>query len=203
MQTEIEAKFLNQNHEEIRGKLEQLGALCQYPQQLIRRTVFDYPDRRLQAKRAWVRLRQELDGSIELMVKRVADDSLGQTFEQPVTVGDYDAAQQFLLALGLEIKAEQQSKREVWRLDEVEIMLDEWPWVKPFIEIEAPTEQAVKVMSAKLNLNWQEAQFGGVTPVYLAEYDITQQEFEALDLSMKFGEPVPSNLRLKNVNIDK
>jgi len=191
MQTEIEAKFLDQNHDAIRRKLIELGAVCEHKVQLMRRTVFDYPDRKLSSKRAWVRLREELDGSVELVLKQVVDDKLGQTFEQPLIVNDYESAQQFLISIGLEIKAEQQSKREVWRLDDTEIMLDEWPWVRPFIEIEAPTEHGVRDVADKLSISWEDACFGAVTPVYVAEYDITAEEFDSADISMKFGDPVP------------
>lgn len=194
MQVEIEAKFLNQNHDVIRELLRQIGANRIYPKMTMRRTVLDYSDRRLQKKGAWVRLREELDGSIELMVKQVANDSLGQTFEQPITVSDYQAAKQFLLSLGLKVKGEQESKREVWEYKGIEIMLDEWPWVQPFIEIEAKTEAEVKDFAKLLGLNWSDAKFGGVTPVYLEEYTLTKEAFESLELSMKFDSPVPKVL---------
>lgn len=161
----------------------------------MRRTVFDFPDRRLQEKRAWVRLREELDGSIELMFKQVKDDALGETYEQAITVHDYEAAKAFVLSLGLEVKGEQENKREVWELDGVEIMLDEWPWVDPFIEIEGKTEVAVKQCAEQLGLKWQSAKFGGVTPVYTEQYTLSRDEFETLELSMKFSEPVPHSLR--------
>ena len=199
MQQEIEAKFLNQNHDEIRAKLKVLGAVMEQPTKLVRRTTFDFPDRRLLAKRAWVRLREELNGTVELMLKQVVDDTLGQTFEQPITVNSYEAAKQFVLALGLEVKSEQESKRELWRLGGAEIMLDEWPWVKPYIEIEAPTEDLVKNLANKLNLNWVDAKFGGVTPVYVAQYDISAEQFEAIDVPMKFDLPIPEYL-IKRLN---
>ena len=193
MQREIEAKFLDQQHDLIRKQLVELGAVCEYPIKIMRRTVFDYPDRRLQKKRAWVRLREELDGSIELMLKQTSP-TLGETYEQPVIVQDYESAQQFVLSLGLEVKGEQESKRELWRLGDTEIMLDQWPWVKPFIEIEAPSEEAVKKMAHALELDWTKAKFGGVTPVYVAEYNLTHDEFESLDLSMNFNLPCPKEL---------
>lgn len=194
MQQEVEAKFLRQNHEVIRAGLKAIGAKCEAPKRLIRRTVFDYPDRRLQAERAWIRLREELDGSTELVLKKVTSDEIGHTFELPVGVTDYKAAKQFLLAIGLVVKGEQESKREVWRYQNTEIMLDEWPWVPSFIEIEAPTEAEVQDLARKLNLKWKDARFGGVTPVYTEAYSLSAQEFEALEISMQFGSPVPREL---------
>lgn len=195
MQTEIEAKFLHQNHEDMRAKLKKLGAECKHTMKLMHRVVFDFPDRRLQAKRSWVRLREELDGSVELMLKQVSADELGQTFEQPVIVNDYKSAKQFVISLGLEVKGEQESKREVWQLGDVEIMLDEWPWVDPFIEIEAGSEQSVKDFAEKLGLDWSGAKFGGVTPVYVDQFGIDHDKFESLELSMKFADPIPETLK--------
>lgn len=194
MQQEIEAKFLHQDHDLIRQKLKKLGGECRVPMRLVRRTVLDYPDRRLGKDGAWIRLREELDGSIELMLKKVMADEIGKTFEQPVTVGDYDAAKQFLLAIGLEIKAEEESKRELWGLDGVEIMLDEWPWVDPYIEIEAATEAEVKDLAHKLDLSWSDAKFGSVTSVYSEQYNITREEFTASELTIRFSLPIPNEL---------
>lgn len=195
MSVEIEAKFLQQNHVSIRQKLQTLGAVCEHPMSIMHRTVFDFPDRRLQKEGAWVRLREELNGSIELTLKRTKHMDLTGTHETVVGVNNYEDAKNFVISLGLEIKGEQESKREVWRLDETEIMLDEWPWVQTFIEIEAPTQGAVRTMAKQLGLDWSQATFGGVTPVYLAEYDLTKEQFESLDLSMRFGDPTPQSLQ--------
>ncbi len=194
MQTEVEAKFLHQDHAVIRKILQKNGAQLIQPMKLMRRTVFDFPDRRLLKKRAWVRLREELDGSVELMLKQVVSDDIGQTFEQPIKVSDYEAAKMFVTSLGLEIKGEQESKRELWKLGEVEIMLDEWPWADPFIEIEASNEAEVKAVAKKLDLKWESARFGGITPVYTEQYNISAAVFEKTDLSMKFSQPVPEVL---------
>lgn len=194
MQKEIEAKFLNQNHDEIRSKLKKLGAKCQFTTKLVHRTVFDFPDRRLSAQGSWVRLREELDGSVELMLKTVKTNEIGATFEQPITVHSYDAAKQFLLSIGLEVKSEEESKRELWHLGNVEIMLDEWPWVPPYIEIEAPSEGAVKEVASKLELHWPDAVFGSVIPVYTAEYGISEADFKAAELTILFNQSVPKIL---------
>lgn len=194
MDQEIEAKFLNVDLDDVRAKLKQLGATCEFEMKLVRRTVMDFPDRRLQAEGAWVRIREEIDGSIEMMLKKVASNELGQTFEQPVKVADYEAAVKFVQSLGLEIKAEEESKRELWHLDDIEIMLDEWPWVNPYIEIEAPSEQAVKDLADKLGFSWSEAKFGSVIPVYTDKYGISEEAFKGAEMTIKFDLPVPDIL---------
>ena len=195
MQKEIEAKFLNQNHDEIRKKLLELGAKCVHANKLMHRTTMDYPDRSLQSKGSWIRLREELSGDIELILKQVKDSkSIDGVFETAVGVSDYEKAKQFLLSIGLQIKSEQESKREVWELDGVEIMLDEWPWVPTYIEIEAGTEEKVKDVASKLGLNWSDAVFGAVTPVYATHYGISGPEFESLEISMRFNDSPPEQL---------
>jgi uncharacterized protein (DUF934 family) len=57
MQTEIEAKFLSSNHDEIRGKLQALGAVCEQPMRLMRRVTIDTPA--MKAKNGWLRVRDE------------------------------------------------------------------------------------------------------------------------------------------------
>jgi len=194
MEQEIEAKFLNVDHDEIRAKLKELGAECLVPMRMVRRMVFDYPDRRLKKDGAWVRVREELDGTIEMMLKKVASDELGQTFEQPVKVTSYEAAKAFVLSLGLETKAEEESKRELWQLGDTEIMLDQWPWVNPYIEIEAPTEDAVKNLADKLGFAWLNAKFGSIVPVYTDKYGITEADFIAAEMTITFDAPVPELL---------
>ena len=195
MEQEIEAKFLNVDLDDIRAKLTELGAKCEVPIRLVRRTVFDYPDRRLQKDGAWIRVREELDGSVEMMLKKVASNELGQTFEQPVKVDDYEAAKRFLISIGLDIKAEEESKRELWHLDDIEIMLDEWPWVNPYVEIEASSEAEVKDLASKLGFDWQEAKFGSVIPVYTEKYGISEESFKQAEMTIKFDLPVPEILK--------
>jgi adenylate cyclase class 2 len=73
----------------------------------------------------------------------------------------------------------QESKRENWKLDDVEIMLDEWPWLNPYIEIEASSEADVRRVAAMLELDWGEAMFGGVANVYKHQYPHIGEEGRA------------------------
>jgi inorganic triphosphatase YgiF len=60
MQQEIEVKFLNVSHKNVREKLAKLGAKCTVPMRLMRRVVVDYPDKRLQKSGdSWMRIRDE------------------------------------------------------------------------------------------------------------------------------------------------
>jgi adenylate cyclase class IV len=57
MDTEIEVKFVNVSHDEIRNKLSRLGAERIYPMRLMRRVIIETP--KLVAKNAYIRIRDE------------------------------------------------------------------------------------------------------------------------------------------------
>ena len=64
----------------------------------------------------------------------------------------------------------QETKRETWKLGEAEVVIDEWPWLEPFIEIEGPSEESVRDAAAQLEFDWNTAVFGGATEAYRASY---------------------------------
>lgn len=139
MQPEIEVKFLNVDHDVVRSKLNGLGATLDHPMRLMRRAILDYPDSRLRETGdawEWVRVRDEGDKTT-ITFKRVMRDDRKEVYETEVEVSSYVKAVALLCAIGLEVKSEQETKRETWALDGAEVVLDEWPWIPPYIEIEA------------------------------------------------------------------
>jgi adenylate cyclase class 2 len=98
--------------------------------------------------------------------------------------------------IGIRRKAEQLMRREIWHLGEVEVVIDEWPWIDPFIEIEAPTEQLVKDAAAQLGFDWKDAAFGDVVTAYRDEYPRTEPS-DVYELArINFDDPVPGILRI-------
>ena len=177
MQTEIEAKFLAVDHDKLRGRLQELGAMREQPMRLMRRKVYDFPDLRLEKVGGWARVRDEGD-KITMSYKQLNDRGLHGTKEVNLVIDDFAQADAFLQALGLEAASFQETKRESWMLDGVQIELDEWPWIRPFVEIEGPSEAAVKTIAAKLGLDWNDATHGSVEIAYQAEYDVTEAEVD-------------------------
>lgn len=178
MQTEIEAKFLDVDHDELRKKLRQLGAEQLQANRLMRRKNFDYPDLRLEKDHVgWVRVRDEGD-KVTLAYKQLNDRTLEGTKEISIEVDDFDKACLFLEAIGLELQSYQETKRESWLLDGAEVELDEWPWIKPFVEIEGHSEADIQSVAEKLGLDWQKAVHGSVEVAYQAEYDVTEEEVD-------------------------
>jgi adenylate cyclase class 2 len=176
MQTEIEAKFLDIDHDAMRAKLRELGAVCEQPMRLMKRKVYDFPDGSLRKKKnGWARVRDEGD-KITMSYKQLNDRSFQGTKEVDVTIDSFEAGCSLLEALGLAQRGYQETKRESWKLHGIEIELDEWPWTKPYVEIEGPDEQAVRDVADQLGLDWATALHGSVEVVYQAEYDVTEDE---------------------------
>jgi len=196
--TEIEVKFLNSNHQEIREKLIRLGAVCKQPMRLMRRAIIDYPDRRLQTGDPWsfIRVRDEGD-KVTLTYKQLdREASLSGAREIETVVKDFTATVALFEAVGFRCFSVQETKRETWQYGLCEIVLDEWPWVAPYIEIEGDSEEAVKECAGALRLDWRDAVFGDAMSVYRAQYPhLTTQDTLATIDNIAFDTPLPELLK--------
>ena len=177
MQTEVEAKFPDVDRDSLRKKLKLLGAVLEYPEILMRRKVFDYEDRRLEKIGGWVRVRNE-SNKITLSYKQLNDRTLHGTKEVEVTVDNFDKTCELLLAIGLKLRSYQETKREKWKLNGVEITIDTWPWVPTFVEVEAADEESVKKVVEILGFNWDQAMHGSVESIYQMHYDFSDEEID-------------------------
>lgn len=195
MKSEIEAKFLNINHGEIRARLEELGATCVQPMRLMRRVTIDNP--LMKSKDAFMRVRDE-GHRVTMTYKQFDSLSVDGAKEIEVIVSDFDATVSLLAQAGLVQGSFQESKRETWKLKNVEIVLDEWPWLKPYIEIEAENEGELREVATKLDLEWSAAVFGDVMAAYRVEYPhLTKKDTVGNIPEVKFGDPLPDLLKPK------
>lgn len=189
MQTEIEAKFLDQDFTLIRQYLEANNARLIEPMRKMRRVILDFEDHRLQSNNSYVRVRDEGE-KITVTYKQFDSLSVDGAKEISLTVDDFEAACNIFEAIGLKISAYQESKRETWELGAVEIVLDEWPWLKPYIEIEGPDEKSIRNVAEVLALDWENAVFGDVTVAYAAEYNVDVAKVGKSDFY--FDKPAPN-----------
>jgi adenylate cyclase, class 2 len=195
MESEIEAKFINVDHDDIRKKLEMINGICEQPMRLMRRAIFhnDF----MTEKDAYLRVRDEGD-KITMTYKQFDDpSSIHGVKEIETTVGNFDSAITMMEQTGLSRDTYQETKRETWKVGEVEVVLDEWPWINPFIEIEGPSESAVRDIAEKLGFDWNDAVFGGVSAVYLRHYTHLATDKDAAIIInrkipvMRFDDPIP------------
>jgi len=183
MQIEFEATFTNIKKDELREKLERSGAELVRPEFLQKReNFFPHDD-----KRGWIRVRDE-GYKITLSYKRLVNRKKieGQQ-EICLVVDDYENAKQFLQAMGCKQKNYQESKREIWELDGVEICIDEWPFLEPFVEIEGKSEQEVKNVCKKLGFEYNNAKFCAAGDLYEEKYDIPVRKINNETPKIIFG----------------
>ncbi len=189
MKTEFEATFIEINKDEIRARLEKAGAERIHPEFMMTREVFELPVGH-EIKDGWLRVRREYD-KITMSLKVVSGGQIDNQKETCLEVDNFDEAVDFLTSIGCRRKAYQETKRELWKLDGVEITLDEWPYLEPLVEVEGDSEEAVKEVSAKLGFDYHQAFFCSVDFLYNRKYG-TPIEFinHHLDL-ISFSAPNP------------
>lgn len=175
MDTEHEATFINIDKNERRRKLRQAGAVLAKPEFLMKRWTFNLP-KGFARKDRFLRVRDEGDKKT-LSFKIVNEGGAKAMDEQKeicLKVDDFNKAVEFLEVIGCQKKAFQENKREIWRMGRTEIMIDEWPFLEPFIEIEGRSERAVKDVAEKLGFDYSKAMFCAVGYIYAKKYGIDE-----------------------------
>ena len=138
----------------------------------MKRVIIDYPDQRLQSRKGewgFVRLRDE-DGRVLLTYKLIKGDKKFSTHEIEVKVSSYDKTIELFEAIGLKVISEQHTRREMWELDDVEVSLDDWPWLPPMLELEGPSEAALHKIAKRLGLDWDNRIYGNSVIAYRMTY---------------------------------
>lgn len=193
MKTEYEAKFVNINTSEIRQKLRSLGGSCEKPERLMRRVTIDSP--KMKQNKGYLRVRDEGD-RVTMTYKQFNKSSVDGAKEYEVNVDNFEETIAILEAAGLPYTSFQESKRETWRLGDAEIVIDEWPWLAPYIEIEADNECIVRETAEALGFSWDDAIFGDVMAAYRAQYPhLAPFDTVASMRNVTFDSPLPDMLK--------
>ena len=158
MGNEIEAKMRVPDHGPLRERLRdaratRLGTVMEL------NTFFDAPDRALLAADKGLRVRYTCDfetGDQRHVITYKGPQQEGQVKnreEVEIVADDGEQASLLLQRLGYAPTLSFEKRRETWRLDECEIVLDELPQLGCFVEIEGPDEEAVLEVRESLDLD--------------------------------------------------
>lgn len=192
MKAEIEVKFVDIDIEDIRARLKGAGAHLEQPMRDMRRVLIE--EEHHAAERSFIRIRDEGD-RVTLTFKRRtlpdAETTINSVHELETTVGNFDVAVKIFQEAGWDYITFQESRRETWRLGEAEVVIDEWPWIKPYIEIEGDSEQAVKLAAAQLGFAWEAAVFGSVDVIYHRDFPHMTVRGVIDIKEVRFGNPIP------------
>ncbi len=187
MNIEYEATYPNISKDDVRKRLKEAGATIIKPEFLQKRICFELPSGH-QIKGGWLRVRDEKD-KITMSFKLVNGDKIQDQKEICLKIDNFDEGVLFLKSIGCEQKAFQESRRELWSLNDVEIMIDEWPYLEPYVEIEGKSEEEVKLVSKKLGFDYSQALFCSVDTLYNRKYgtpiDVINKEISRITFAEK------------------
>jgi adenylate cyclase, class 2 len=192
MKNEFEAKFLCVNKERTRASFKAAGFQLKTPECTMRRKTFDLSSI-APGRNKWGRVRQEAD-RVTMTVKEVLGSSINDTYEVEITVNDFDAATAFLEACNIPAKSLQENMREVWVRADIEVTIDTWPGLNPFVEIEGESEHMVRVAASELGFDFEESVFGGIDVVYEKELGIPPATLNRLPQIAFAVPPTPSDV---------
>ncbi|MEK7608382.1 MAG: class IV adenylate cyclase [Patescibacteria group bacterium] len=169
---EIEVKFLNINVSEVEKKLVDVGAVKK-GEYFQRWKAFDYPDWRLDKRGAWLRLRDEGNGTVTLTLKQrlgvISDDGLVNDDgmeEVEVRVDSFENSAELLLKIGFIEKHYAEKKRICWEKEAVEFDIDTYPELEPYLEIEASSWEKIDEAISWLGLNGDDRKIFSANQVY-------------------------------------
>ena len=193
MQAEIEVKFVDVAIDDIRERLKAAGATLEHPMRDMRRALIE--EEHHKAEHSFIRIRDEGDKTTLTFKRRVlpdAETTIDSVHELETTVGDFDTAINIFKEAGWHYVTYQESRRETWHLGEAEVVIDEWPWLQPMIEIEAASEEVVRIVATQLGFDWANAVFGSVDVVYHRDYPNMTIRGIIEVKKVRFADPVPA-----------
>ena len=173
---EIECRFLNINKQTLIKKLLELGADDE-GELLIEETVIYDPELRWRDEQKFVRIRQVGD-KVKLTFKDQKIQTVDGTFEIEFGIDDYQKAELFFEKIGLRPFRHQQKKRHSFKLDDVTVDIDSWPMIPAFVELEGDSEDDLKKVAKKLDLDWKDADFHNARWVIENIYNIPVGTFK-------------------------
>ncbi len=174
MSTEYEATFINVDKDDMRERLKKVGAELVMPETLTKRHNFGLP-KEMKIEHGWLRVRQQGD-RITMSVKAVSEENdIDSQKEAEVEVSDINKAIEFFNALGAYKKTYQETKRELWKVDGIEVSIDEWPFLEPFLEIEGKSEKDVRNVASWLGFDYSGAKFCAVDELYADKYKVDKK----------------------------
>lgn len=137
----------------------------------------------------WVRLRQTGDETT-ITIKRIVDSSgeyaLDNVEELELDIKDIETGKELLSDLGYFFARHQRKLRLAYDYKKTEIVIDKWPLIDPYIEIEGPSQKAIDEAVVMLGFDPKDTIIMNTDDVY-KKYgiDIYSEEYKDLDFTKK------------------
>ena len=166
MTTEIERRYFSFDRNELNNRINNLNGIKKGIYH-FKSLVFVSPE-----NVTLTRLRDE-GHRITFTVKEKFNDNQYET-ESEVNVNNFNEMSSILKKLGNNKKHYTEKIREIYNIDNSELVIDHSPGLPAYIEIESPTEDEMLLIAQKLNLNPNEVQHEP-SDLYLINYGIKKE----------------------------
>lgn len=177
MNTEIEVRLLDIDKEDLISKLKKNNAKF-IGDWLQIRYVYDFNP--VQSNK-WIRLRTN-GITTTLTIKQVKDKSVEGTKELEIEVSSIEDTDKILEELGYKKRSIQENKRIRYILNDVEIDIDTWPHLNPYVEFEGTSEEQIKKILEILELDYDNCTTDNVQDIYMSlgytQEDLNNLKFE-------------------------
>ena len=147
MPTEFEYQFINYDKKELLKKIKELGGYHEGTY-LFRVMVVIHP---LNKEGTYIRVRDE--GKKITMTYKYQDVNSEFEEEDEIIIDDFDSAVNILYGIGCTKKYYYEKIREIWNVENSEIVFDNVPAVPEFMEVESPDKNDLDELCKKLNLD--------------------------------------------------
>ena len=155
MNIEIETKVKVESLDELAVRLSDVGGQLECELSQVD-TYFDDAEETLFASDCGLRLRRQIIGDSESIILTYKGPRQEARFksrqEIEIDVSDFEVAAELLAALGYEKSLVFEKRRQVWRLADCAVCLDELPLLGSFVEIEASGEHQIADALDKMKL---------------------------------------------------
>ena len=198
---EKEVKFYLQDLESMAARVAATGAELVRPRILERNLRLDTPDGRLTAEQRVLRIRQDDKVRVTYKGNTHTEDGVLVRKEIEFEADDFEVALKLFDALGYQVAVIYEKYRRVYRLGDVEVVLDEMPFGN-FMEIEAPNATLIEGVAQMLGLNWERKGVASYLGLFenlkrhqeIGFRDVTFDNFASLDVSPADLEVEPADI---------
>jgi len=183
---EIEQRFINIDTVKFRQKLKQVGAELINPNRIMPLMVFNHPKNK---KDSYIRIRDE-GKQITLTSKTNLKDKYVTEYE--VEIDNFEQGVKILNSLGCKKRYYVEKTRETWLLPGCkEIVIDAYPGLKEYIEVDCHNEKSLNEAIKKLDLEVLPDNTDlGVNKMYYDQYGIPMNIYFGENLTFKNGKKI-------------
>ena len=171
MHSEIECRLLKVDVADFIKKIKEQGATF-IGDWIQVRYIYDFNPVK---ENSWIRLRTN-GVETTLTIKEIQSSTIDGTKESEIVVSDFNTTDELLNKLGYHARSKQENRRIRYMLDDVEIDIDFWPMITPYVEFEGKSEQAIKNLCHKLDLDFNELSTLDVDKLY-KHYGVDLKKF--------------------------